>query len=160
MRRYLLPVLLGAALLAFVSVLYAAATLTVQVQSTKLRSEPKFWGATVATLSLGTKVTPAKEQGDWIQATALGKTGWVHKTAVTSRQVTLGGGGSTVATGTSTKEVSMGGKGFNSTVEKEYAETKHMDFGAVDAMSKLTVSDTELEAFLKEGKLAEWGVSQ
>jgi len=160
MRRFWFPAVVGSCLLAISTLLYAAAALSVQVQSTKLRAEPKFWGAVVATLNLGDKVTPVKQTGDWFQVTAAGKTGWVHKTAVTSRDVALGGSGASVPTQTSTKEVSMGGKGFNNSVEKQYQTETDLDFAPVDSLGKIRVSDADLEAFLEQGGLADWGKSR
>jgi hypothetical protein len=131
-------------LLAGVPLLGAADLLSIQVKSTKLRSAPKFWAASVADLSLGDKVSPGRTQGDWIQATASGRTGWLHRTAVTSKDIVLSGGGSTVA----------------STVETEYGSSRGVNFGGVDAMSEHTVTPAELETFLREGKLAEWGAAR
>jgi hypothetical protein len=147
-------------LLAGVPLLGAADLLSIQVKSTKLRSAPKFWAASVADLSLGDKVSPGRTQGDWIQATASGRTGWLHRTAVTSKDIVLSGGGSTVASTTSTEDVSMAGKGFNRTVETEYGSSRGVNFGGVDAMSEHTVTPAELETFLREGKLAEWGAAR
>lgn len=159
MKRFFLPAALGILVLAFVSLLYAADVLSVQVEKTEVRTAPKFWAGAVATLAYGDRVTPTKQEGDWYEVTVNGKTGWIHKTAVTSRQVTLASGGSTVSTATSTNEVSLAGKGFNESVEKNYAATRDVDFSQVDAMSRLTVSDAELKTFLEQGKLAEWGTT-
>ena len=151
--------LLGGAVLLLAAAAFAATTLTVQVQSTRLRETPKQWGASLATLNAGTKLTESKRQGDWVFVTTpSGKTGWVHASAVTSRNVALTSSGGNVSSGTSSKDVSMADKGFNPQVEAEYAKTRNVDFAAVDGMLAITVTDEELEAFLKAGKLADWGV--
>ena len=150
--------------LALAALLLAAAEpagrqLTVQVMSAKIRKEAKFWAPAVATAEAGQKVEEAGRAGAWVEVvTAAGARGWVHESAVTYEAVRLSGGSRTADRSTSTKDVSLAGKGFTEEVEEQYkAQNRELDFEAVDAMSALVVTDAEIEAFLQEGRLAQWG---
>ncbi len=152
-------VLIAATLIAFAAAAFAATQLTVQVSSTRIRKDGVFWAPSVAKVGAGERLTELSRKGDWIEVrTSAGERGWIHSTAVTTKKVTLGTGSSSASSGVSADEVSLAGKGFTEDVEKEYRkENADLDFDAVDRMSGMIVSDDELIAFLKEGKLAEWG---
>jgi len=55
-------------------------------------------------------------------------------------------------------EVALAAKGFNKQVEESY-KTKHgeANFAAVDRMLQLKISPSVVEAFLRKGKLGEFG---
>lgn len=153
-RRSLVPL----AVLAAVTVLIAAQTLIVKVQTTALRSEPKFYAPVITTLKAGAQLTQVAAQGDWFKVQiAGGQTGWVHKSAVDTKKFNLmasGGAKSQASAG----EVALAAKGFNKQVEDSY-KAKHgeANFAAVDAMLKVKATPAEVEAFLKRGKLGEFG---
>jgi uncharacterized protein YraI len=148
-------ILLSLVCLAISAWVLAAAPLTVQVRETKLRKEPKFWAPAVATLKAGDAVSETERQGDWIRGTARGASGWVHNSAVTTKTVVLTGGSTTASTESRSGDVSLAGKGFTDQVEREYRKEKAGGFEDLDRIPP-PVSDTELETFLREGKLAEW----
>jgi len=150
-RRSLVPL----AVLAAVAVLVAAETYIVKVQTTALRSEPKFYSTVIATLRAGTQLTQVQAQGDWLKVqVAGGQTGWVHKSAVDTKKFNLmaSGGAKNQA---SAGEVALAAKGFNKQVEDSYkARHGEVNFAAVDAMLKTKATPAEVEAFVKQGKLA------
>ncbi len=155
-RRSLVPLAVMAAVVALV----AAETYIVKVQTTALRSEPKFYSAVIATLRAGTQLTQVQAQGDWLKvqvAGAGGQTGWVHKSAVETKKFNLmaSGGAKNQA---SAGEVALAAKGFNKQVEDSYkARHGEVNFAAVDAMLKVTATPAEVEAFVKRGKLGGTG---
>lgn len=153
---------LAAAIFALAAMAFAASQLTVQVSQSRIRKDAKFWAPSVASVSAGDRLSELRRKGDWIEVkNAAGASGWIHASAVTSKKITLGAGSKTADRGVSADEVSLAGKGFTEDVENEYRKANgELDFDAVDRMSSLKVSDKELEAFLKEGKLAEWGVGR
>ncbi|HEY8096546.1 MAG TPA: hypothetical protein VIE65_10715, partial [Methylobacter sp.] len=56
--------------------------------------------------------------------------------------------------GASGKEIALAGKGFNADVENAYkAEHRQMSFAWVDNMEKFTVSNADIEQFIKQGGL-------
>lgn len=155
-RRSLVPL----AVLAAVALLVAAETLIVKVQTTALRSEPKFYAPVIVTLKAGARLTQVQAQGDWlkVKAVAGGQTGWVHKSAVEAKKFSLMAAGGGAKTQASAGEVALAAKGFNKQVEDSY-KARHggANFAAVDAMLKLKAAPAEVEAFVKNGKLGETG---
>ncbi len=150
------------AILALAAVAFAASQLTVQVSQSRIRKDAKFWAPSVAAVSAGDQLSEMSRKGDWIKVkNAAGASGWIHSSAVTSKKITLGSGSKTAGRDVSADEISLAGKGFTEEVEKEYSKAnRDLDFSAVDRMVSLTLSDSDLESFLKEGKLAEWGVGR
>jgi uncharacterized protein YgiM (DUF1202 family) len=147
-------------LLLFAGLLWAAESLTVTVKSSKLRKSPKFYAGSVVGIQFGDALTKLEEQGDWIQVTTTaGITGWVHSSAVTKPKFSLTAGREAQEDATA-DEVALAGKGFNEQVEQEYRKTAGLDYTWVDRMAKITVTEAELESFLREGKLGEFGGGQ
>ncbi len=159
LKHWIRSVGTAAVILALFAGAWAASALTVQVSSTRMRKDAKFWAPSVETLTAGAKLSEVSRSGDWIRVKSpSGKTGWVHESAVTSRKVTLGTGSKIAAAGASSDEIALAGKGFNEQVEGEYKKAnRSLDFEGVDRVSRITVSDDEVIQFLKEGRLADWG---
>ena len=88
--------------------------------------------------------------------------GWIHLTAVTSKNITVGkrgaslwGKGSDPAE-VSEEEIAIAGKGFNEKVEDEYRKNNPgINFGQVDEMEKMSVPARELILFMQAGNLEE-----
>jgi hypothetical protein len=153
-RKLILPILLAVLISAGVM---AAETLKVTVKTTKLRTSPKFYAPAVATLQFGDAIQKLDQQGDWIQGmTTAGLQGWVHGSAVEEPTFSLTAR-RTSGTGTSADEVALAGKGFNEQVEEEYRKTSNLDYTWVDRMAQMMISESEMEQFLREGKLGEFG---
>ncbi len=131
----------------------AGSQVTIRVMSAKVMSSPKFIGASAATLSRGDQLTVKEVKGDWYKVEGAA-TGWVHKTNVVEGKVELsttpGGGGS----GASRDEVELAGRGFTPQIEDSYRQSNpNLDFSHVDAIEKVNLDPTELEAFVEEGGL-------
>jgi len=142
--------------------LLMAETLVVKVQTTAVRKSPKFYAAVVKTLKAGDRVEKISVQNDWLQVkTSDGLTGWLHSSAVQSGKVSLIASDQSLKTGASTTEVALAAKGFNKQVEDAYrAQRKDLDYTWVDKMLRIKISEAELEQFLKQGRLAEFGGGQ
>ncbi len=138
--------------------LIAGTPLTVHVRETRLREDAKFWAPSIAPLTAGTTVDEIEKRGDWIRVRAGGTEGWLHASAVTETRLTLTGGGEDVDATATADEVSLAGKGFDEEIEKAYrARHAELDFAAVDRIGDFDVSETEIQAFLEAGGLADWG---
>jgi uncharacterized protein YgiM (DUF1202 family) len=138
--------------------LLLAQTLTVKVQSTYVRKEPKFYSPPLATLSAGESVTQISSQDGWFKVrTSKGVEGWIHSQAVQSGKFTVAAMDQTLKTSATADEVALAGKGFNKQVEDEYKSRKGINFGDVDRMLRIKIAPDELRRFLMEGKLAEFG---
>lgn len=53
--------------------------------------------------------------------------------------------------------MALAGKGFNEQVEREYRKQTDLDYTWVDRMAQITVTEEQMERFLREGKLGEFG---
>lgn len=148
-----------AVLLAACAVLLLAETVVVNVQTTALRKEPKFYAAVVAALKAGDRLELIASREGWLQVrTAAGAVGWVHDSAVGSKSFALAAVDKSLQTKASADEVALAGKGFDKQVEESYkARNANISFVWVDRMLKLKTTSVELERFLREGKLAEFG---
>lgn len=148
--------------LCFSAAVSAAPTrMNVQVQNGQIRATPTFLGKVVVAVAYGASVEVLQSKGDWMQVkSAQGQVGWMHKSALTTKRVSMSSGSSTAKAGASSDELALAGKGFNADVEREFkAKNKSLNFAAVDRMEKITIPPTEMQAFLAAGavKPAEGG---
>ena len=155
-----LPWILGGFLVCFVAVSSQAATnekkvLSIKVRTTQVRSSPAFFASAVKSLNYGDTVTALAPEGDWIRVTVgASGTGYVHSSAVTAQKIVRSGSARAVGGAVDSDDVVLAGKGFNPEVEKQYASSRRdLNFGAVDRMERRTISDSEVAAFVKAGKL-------
>jgi len=132
----------------------AKSIVTVRVLSAKVMANPKFIGAAAGSVSRGQQLTFEEAKGDWYRVTGT-YAGWIHKTNLTERQVTLSSKPGGEGAGTASRdEVELAGRGFTPQVEGQYREKNpNLDFSHVDAIEKTTIDPSELEAFMIEGKL-------
>lgn len=157
-----LAIVLGLLLVLPVAGSTAPVRMNVQVQSGQIRMTPTFLGKVLGTVSYGVPVAILQAKGDWMQVkSAQGQVGWMHKSALTSKRVSMTAGNATAKSAASSDELALAGKGFNSDVEREFkAKNKNLNFAAVDRMEKLKIPATEMQTFLQAGavKPAEGGV--
>jgi uncharacterized protein YgiM (DUF1202 family) len=127
-------------------------TMYIAVQSAPLKASTGFFAKTVGNLRYGDQITVTAVNGKWVQVNAAANkslTGWIAAANVTSKRIIAGSGQSASA-----KELAMAGKGFSEGVEQEYKTGKNLNYDAVDALERVTVSDDELFNFIEEGRLA------
>jgi hypothetical protein len=151
------PALAGA--LAVLTVLLLAETVVVKIQTTNLRKEPKFYSQTIASLTAGSPLEKMSSQDGWFKVrTSAGVVGWIHSSAVETKKFNLLAMDKSMKTQASAGEVALAAKGFNKQVEENY-KAKHgeANFAAVDRMLQLKISPSDVEAFLRKGKLGEFG---
>ena len=136
---------------------WAAKEMSVQVRDGQLRNRASFLGAVTGAVAYGDRVTVSQTQAGWCEvATAAGKTGWIHESALTPKRVVLASGTTDARAGASGEEVALAGKGFSKEVEAEYKkQNKDIDYAWVDWMGKQKVSGEQLVQFLKQGELAQ-----
>jgi hypothetical protein len=149
---------LAGALLAL-AVFLLAETVVVKIQSTSLRKEPKFFASAVAALKAGDSLEKLASQNGWYQVkTSAGIVGWIHSSAVEVKKFNLLAMDKSMKTQASASEVALAGKGFNKQVEDNY-KSKHgeANFAAVDKMLKISIQPSDVESFIKNGKLGESG---
>lgn len=150
---------LGAGLIVLTMLLLAAESVIVRIQSTSLRKEPKFYSTSLVTLKAGTVLEKISAQSGWVQVkTSSGVIGWIHSSAVEARKLKLASVDKKMSMQASADEVALAGKGFNKQVEDSYkAKHKDADFAAVDRMLTITIPVSQVESFVKKGKLGGTG---
>jgi len=152
-----LTFLIATVLVVFVFLL--AETVIVKIKTTNLRRDPKFTSPAVAAIKAGDTLEKLDARDGWVKVqTKAGVVGWLHSTAVETRKLNLLAMDKTMKTQASSGEIALAAKGFNKQVEDKYrAGNAAADFVAVDAMEKIKPTAAEVEAFLKQGKLGEFG---
>jgi uncharacterized protein YgiM (DUF1202 family) len=141
-----------------------AETLYVKTPSAELKNSTAATAQVVAQLPRGTALTVKSKQGNWIEVTAGGKTGWVYRFKVSTTKPSggggdllagLGGGGAKAREGSTA--VSM--RGLSPTSEK-YAGRANITPAHIDMvkhMEAVKVDQAQVATFLKDGKLGEYG---
>jgi len=133
-------------------------TMSVQVKKCHLRNQPSYMGKIVGDLSYGDLVTVKEEQESWLNVATAAKAvgGWVHVSALSTKQILLKPDSRDVKASTSSEEIALAGKGFNQQVEREYQkQNRHIDFSWVEKMEQIVIPQKEIQAFLLEGGLAQ-----
>jgi hypothetical protein len=129
-------------------------SLSIQNKEGKLRAKPSFLGKVIIKLPYGTKVIKVEEQLPWIKVKHNTNSGWLHKDALTEKEIVVKSGDNNVKRGASDDELVLAGKGFSESVEKGYRKNNpKVEFTPVDHMEKFSINEESMTAFLKEGGL-------
>lgn len=141
-------------MLVFAGFADAQKTLSVQVREGQMRSTPSFQGSIVARPSYGDRVILIEDQGSWKKVSGKGVQGWMHTSALTTKNIILKAGAANVQTSATGGEIALAGKGFSEEVEKQYkSRNRNIDFAWVDRMESFKVTPEEMQAFLKQGQV-------
>ena len=143
-----------------VSVSFAgqSASMSVQVREGAVRDTPTFLGKILSKLDYGQKVEILEEKDPWARISVSDPelVGWMHTSALTTKEIKLKPGVSDAETGASGSELALAGKGFDEATEKKYQEENpDVDFSWVDKMECFMVSQTQIQAFLAEGAMGQ-----
>jgi hypothetical protein len=157
MPKYFKIILTAFCFLMLIGYAWSAAaqkTLSVQVREGQMRSAPSFLGAIVSRPSYGDRVVLIEDQGTWKRVSSKGVQGWMHTSALTTKNIVLKAGAENVQTSATGGEIALAGKGFSEEVEKQYkGQNKNVDFTWVDRMERFKVTPEEMQAFLKQGQV-------
>jgi len=135
-------------------------SMSVQVRQGQVRKTPSFLGVIVDRLSYGDKVTILEENENWltVQTETTGTRGFMHISALTTKEVILNPGTTPVEKTASSDEFALAGKGFNQSVEGEFrANNPHLNFAGIDRMEGYGVSQEQMKQFLFKGQLVPRG---
>lgn len=130
--------------------------MSIQVKSGVVRSSPTFLAKIVAQLPYGDRVQVQDVKGAWflIDRSEKSPVGWMHSSALSTKKIVLKPGASDVQQAASSDEITLAGKGFNQQVENEFkAQNPQIDFGLVEKMEDMVVSQNQIQNFIKEGEL-------
>lgn len=127
--------------------------MSVQLRTDMLRATPEFMTKSVGTVKYADRVTVLETKGAWMKVTSPdNKTGWVHSSALSKKEIPVADGESEATTGVSSGEMANAGKGFSPEAEKGWKEKNpKISFVAVDKMEKAKVAPKDVETFLKQG---------
>jgi uncharacterized protein YgiM (DUF1202 family) len=146
-----------------------AETLYVKKTGTKLQAEDSAKSDVLAKLEKGTPVTVVKKLKRFYQVSEPGgKTGWVFKFKLTSKAPEASGGGADELLGAlggkqkiAARESSSGSSIRGLTpVSENHAKKRGIsavDIQSVRQMETYRISEKEMDQFLKEGRLGEYG---
>lgn len=133
-----------------------AETVTVIKQRAAVKSKRSRVSKTLGKVRLGDKLESLGEKRGWIKVEFKGRTGYLHKSAVSGRTVRYGGSRTVGSRGTTADEATLAGKGFNDRVESEYRKkVGPAAYKAVDRMEKKQLSESEIMRFIRSGRLFE-----
>ena len=154
-----------ACLCLLVSVVSGAETVYVQAKSAQLRSGKTSLSQIVATVQFGEALEKLRQEEDWLEVrTSGGTTGWIFANKTTTTKPSGGESGlaklGQTIRGAEAAPVtaSAGARGLDkvseayanrSGIPKQYQNT-------VDRMNAYRLTDQDVEAFLKEGRLGEY----
>ncbi len=150
-KRFLVLAVFAAALSAFCAGFSAGKTVYVSVKSANFKSGTSFFSKNVGKLSYGNSGTVVQSNSKQTKIRlSSGATGWVPNGSLTTKKIVASSGAARV----SSSELANAGKGFSAEAENAFkSSNKNLDYADVDAMEKITVSESELQKFITEGHL-------
>lgn len=127
-------------------------TVYVSVKSANLKSGTSFFSKNVGSVSYGASATVVQSNSKKTKIRlSSGTSGWIANGSLTSKKIVASSSG---ASRISSSEIANAGKGFSAEAENAFKSlNKNLDYADVDAMEKITVSDSELQKFITEGHL-------
>jgi uncharacterized protein YgiM (DUF1202 family) len=139
-----------------------AAPMSVIVKETQIRATPSYMGKILGIARYGDRLEVLEKQNLWAKVTLpTGKgQGWVHLSALSTKQVALKAGDAAATSGASSGEVALAGKGFNKEVEAQYRDETQLDYTWIDRMEGYRVTPEQVLAFLQAGGLPVTGGAQ
>ncbi|MCX7973123.1 MAG: SH3 domain-containing protein [Candidatus Aminicenantes bacterium] len=145
-------------LIVFILGFSASEILVIKVQTTALRTEPRFFASVKSLLTFGDQMEKVGFQEGWYQVKTLrGVSGWVHSSAVQPRPSKLAALTQGPRAQPTASEVALASKGFNRQVESAYRKRHpEIDYSWVDRMLSFKADQAAIEKFLREGRLGEW----
>lgn len=134
--------------------------MSIQVKNGDVRSSPSFLGKIVAQLKYGDRVAVQNVKGSWyfIDRPEGSTDGWMHSSALSVKKIVLNPGASDIEQAASSDEITLAGKGFNQQVENDFkSKNPQVDFTWINKMEKMTVSQNQIQTFIREGQLSPKG---
>jgi hypothetical protein len=138
----------------FTAALCSAATMSVQVKSSPLRSAPSFLAKMTGEVHYGDRLEVLETKNSWAKVKTAELEGWLHNSVISEKKIALTAGKRDVASSVDAGEVALAGKGFNAEVEKEFRKDSELNYQAVDQIHTYGISDREKIAFIRDAGLS------
>ena len=82
----------------------------------------------------------------------------MHSSALSQKKIVLKPGAADLEQAASSDEITLAGKGFNQQVENDFkTKNPQVDFMWINRMEKITVTQKQIQTFIKEGQLSPKG---
>lgn len=133
-----------------------AESVMVLTKENALREGPKFFAPVKIQVKYSDMLEVIDQEGDWYRVRFKNVIGYIHRTAIEKKIISLTETGRTQKHAPSDAEVALAGKGFNPQVERAY-KNKHpeMNYTLVNRVETFGATDTEVRDFIKKGGLQE-----
>lgn len=128
-------------------------TVYVCVKSTSLKAGTGFFSKSTGTVKYGDRliVEESNNKKSKVKNSSGSVSGWISNGSLTSKKIASTSGDSVVA---SKSELALAGKGFSADTEKAFKNSgNNLNYDLIDETEKITVSEEELNQFIKEGNL-------
>lgn len=159
MYRYAKIVLM--ALAVFMLVAAGADLMYVQSKKAKVLKSPSFRAKVVVTASKGDALEIVDKKGKWFKVNVNGKTGWVSRLLVSKRppikkvSVFAKAGpdiSSKARRRASVMTTAAAARGLAEDDRRRLGTSNKMDYAAVEKMEAITITESEVEAFLDQAR--------
>lgn len=133
------------------NVFAADVTKYVALNDCTLRQKDSATSKVLATLERGTAVIVVNEKGSWSyvkKSENSSVTGWIPTSALSKKKIIA-----SKNVNASAKEIALAGKGLWKSMEADMSREYSYNYSLVDYVEKVSISDAEIVAFMKEGKL-------
>lgn len=128
--------------------------LYVEISKVKIRSAMEHWAPSQKELAYGDSVNVIAEEGDWYKVEASGVSGYVPRTALTSKKILLKSGGENNNIRADDSDIVLAGKGFGEDLESQFrSANRDLNYNAVDQMLTFRTPDSDLQRFVSEGEI-------
>ncbi len=135
-----------------------AAAYQVITQEAVIRKDKRFFAPLVVRVPYGEWIEERERQGDWLRVSFKGAEGWLHISAVQEQNFSLSSLSGERAQETTKEEVALAGKGFTPEVEKAFRnKNAHMRYDLVNQVQSQKINESQLQEFIRIGKLREPG---
>lgn len=131
--------------------IFAKSVKYISASNAVLREKAATTSKKVCVVDYATTVEVLQESGKWSLVQVEGdssKKGWITTTQLTKKKISA-----TSKVSANTKEIALAGKGFASNLEENLADDFDLNYTPVNQVEKNAVSEKEVMAFMKEGKL-------
>lgn len=127
----------------------------VSVKSTYLKSGTEFFSSKVCQASYGDCLIVLESNDKFSKVffnDNLSLAGWISNGSITKRKIYK----NSYSSAATQDELALAGKGFSKNAEDAFKSyKKNLNYNLIDEMEKISVSDSELTDFIKQGHLSE-----
>lgn len=149
----ILGALVLCASVAFTATFKTGATAYISVKTAALKAGTGFFAKKTGAVTYGDSVIILETKSSKSKVRLSSNpsvTGWIQNGSLTNKKITKSGS----SVNASSSELALAGKGFSAEAENAFKSSNgNLSYDEVDRIEKITVSESELSAFITEGHL-------